>query len=238
LNPRKAHHSRRTLLPGVQRSSRLAFLYGLLLGLVLLAGTAAFILLGPKDSFLQMALSSQEVSTLNTELARLQAETATLQENMARTNELIKLDKEALAKLGLLITNLEAENAKLKEDLAFFEGFVPGSQEGAIALKRLQVNKDTVPGQYSYKALVIQGSQRPEILLNVQLLIKVLNKQGSSVIVLPGPGTPQDPRFTLQLSRFSRVSGIFSLPENSKLLSVEMRILEAGAIRAQSTIKL
>jgi hypothetical protein len=31
---------------------------------------------------------------------------------------------------------------------------------------------------------------------------------------------------------------MFSLPEGSRLQSVEMRILEAGAIRAQSTIKL
>ncbi|HEX4856542.1 MAG TPA: DUF6776 family protein [Limnobacter sp.] len=238
MNPKKSHHSRRTLLPGVQRSSRLAFLYGLMVGLAMLAASAAFLFLGPEDSFIHQRLSSQEVTLLNSQLADLKRQTAQLQEDTARTNELIKLDKEALAKLGLLINNLEAENARLKEDLAFFEGFVPGSLQGAISLKRLQVSKDTVPGQYSYKALVIQGSERPEISLNVQLLIKVLNKQGSSVIVLPNAETAKDPRFLIRLSRFSRVSGTFSLPESSKLLSVEMRILEAGTIRAQSTIKL
>lgn len=238
MNPKKNHHSRRTLLPGVQRSSRLAFFYGLTIGLLVLAGAVLFVVLGPKDSPIHQAFSSQEVDLLNTQLAQLQAQTTELQDNMARTNELIKLDKEALAKLGLLISNLETENAKLKEDLAFFEGFVPGSQQDAISLRRLQVNKDTVPGQYSYKALVIQGSQRPEVSLNVQLLIKVLNKQGSSVIVLPNADTSRDPRFNIKLTRFSRVGGTFLLPQDSRLVSVEMRILEAGIIRAQSAIKL
>jgi hypothetical protein len=238
LNPKKTHHSRRTLLPGVQRSSRLAFAYGLLLGLMLLSGSAAFALWGPKDNFIQKLFSTQEIAVLNEQLEDLQSRTVELQDEISRTNELVKLDKEALGKLSLLITNLESENARLKEDLAFFEGFIPGSLQGAISLKRLQVNKDTIPGQYRYKALVIQGSQRPEVTLNVQVLIKMLNKDGSSVIVLPNAESTDDPQFKIKLTRFSRVSGTFSLPEDSKLQSVEMRILDAGAIRAQSTIKL
>jgi len=238
LNPKKTHHSRRTLLPGVKRSSRFAFAYGLLLGLVILGACAAYALWGHKGNVIQGLFSTQEIEVLNAQLAELQTKTIEMQEDISRTNELVKLDKEARSKLNLLISNLESENAKLKEDLAFFEGFIPGSLQGAISLKRLQVNKDTVPGQYRYKALVIQGSQRPEITLNVQVLIKVLNKDGSSVIVLPNAASSEDPQFKITLTRFSRVSGMFSLPEDSKLQSVEMRILDAGAIRAQSTIKL
>ncbi len=195
-------------------------------------------MLGPVDNAIQKLFSTQEIVVLNDQLAQLQAKTIELEDELSRTNELVKLDKEARSKLNLLITNLESENAKLKEDLAFFEGFIPGSLQGAISLKRLQVTKDTVPDQYRYKALVIQGSQRPEVTLNVQVLIKVLNKGESSVIVLPNTESSPDPQFKIKLTRFSRVSGTFSLPEGSKLQSVEMRILEAGAIRAQSTIKL
>ncbi|MFP5482938.1 MAG: DUF6776 family protein, partial [Gammaproteobacteria bacterium] len=199
---------------------------------------AAYAMWGPADNAIQKLFSTQEIEVLNEQLAELQTKTTELQDEISRTNELVKLDKEARSKLTLLITNLESENAKLKEDLAFFEGFIPGSLQGAISLKRLQVNKDTVPDQYRYRALVIQGSQRPEVTLNVQVLIKVLNKGESSVIVLPNAESSEDPQFKIKLTRFSRVSGMFSLPEGSRLQSVEMRILEAGAIRAQSTIKL
>lgn len=237
MDPKKTHHSRRTLLPGVRRSSRLAFVYGLLLGLSVLIVCAAFAVWGPQGNFIQGLFSTQEIALLNEQVTELRAKTADLQDEVSRSNELIKLDKEARSTLNLLITNLESENAKLKEDLAFFEGFIPGSLQGGISLKRLQVTKDTVPDQYRYKALVIQGSQRPEISLDVQVLIKVLSKGQSSVIVLPSSGDMDDPQFKIKLTRFSRISGMFTLPEDGKLQSVEMRILEAGAIRAQSTIK-
>lgn len=238
MDPKKTHHSRRTLLPGVRRSSRLAFAYGLLLGLSILGACAAFAVWGPQGNAIQGLFSTQEITLLNEQVTELRARTAELQDEVSRGNELIKLDKEARSTLNLLIANLESENAKLKEDLAFFEGFIPGSLQGGISLKRLQVTRDTVPDQYRYKALVIQGSERPEVSLNVQVLIKVLSKGQSSVIVLPGAGDMDDPKFKINLTRFSRISGMFSLPEDSKLQSVEMRILEAGAIRAQSTIKL
>lgn len=238
MNPKKNHHSLRTLLPGVQRSSRLAFSYGLLLGLSVLAACGAFAVWGPQGNFIQGLFSTQEIAFLNEQVTELRAKTAELEEEVSRSKELIKLDKDARSTLNLLITNLESENARLKEDLAFFEGFIPGSLQGAISLKRLQVTKDTIPDQYRFKALVIQGSQRPEVSLSVQVLIKVLSNGQTSVIVLPGAGDMDDPQFKIKLTRFSRVSGMFSLPEDSTLQSVEMRILEAGAIRAQSTIKL
>lgn len=238
MNPKKTHHSRRTRLPGVQRSARFAFAYGLLLGLSVFGLCAAFAVWGPDDNFIQTQLKHQETTQTDDHLKQLESETTSLQEELARTEELIKLDKEALSKLNLLIDNLEQENAKLKEDLAFFEGFMPGSMQGAISLKRLQVIEDTVPDQYSYRALVMQGSQHPEVNLNVQVLIKVLNKEGSSVIVLPKTRSSDDPQFKIKLTRVSRVAGVFSVPEGSKLQSVEMRILQAGAIRAQSTVKL
>lgn len=237
MNSKKTHHSRRTLLPGVRRSSRLAFAYGLLLGLSVLVACAAFAVWGPQGNVIQGLFSTQEIALLNEQVSELRAKTADLEDEVSRSNELIKLDKEARSTLNLLITNLESENATLKEDLAFFEGFIPGSLQGGISLKRLQVTKDTFPGQYRYKALVIQGSERPEVNLDVQVLIKVLSEGQSSVIVLPGSGDLNDPQFKIKLTRFSRVSGMFSLPDNSKLQSVEMRILEAGAIRAQSAIK-
>lgn len=213
-------------------------MYGVLTGLSILAACAAFAVWGPQGKLIQGLFSTQEIAHLNEQIDELRADTAELQEEVSRSKELIKLDKEARGTLNLLIANLESENAKLKEDLAFFEGFIPGSLQGGISLKRLQVARDTIPVQYRYKALVIQGSERPEIGLDVQVLIKVLSKDGSSVIVLPRAEEKDDPKFKIKLTRFSRISGMFSLPEGSKLQSVEMRILEAGAIRAQSTIKL
>lgn len=237
MNWRKRRNVLKTLLPGVQRSSRIAFLFGLALGLLVMLGCAAFALMGPENNAVQRFMANQELGQLQAEIGVLRKETALLKEDLARAEELQKLDKEERSKLTLLINNLEAENGRLKEDLAFFEGFIPGSLEGTISLKRLQVLRDTIPNQYRYRALLIQGSQSPAVNLEVQLLIKVLNKDKPAVIVLPSTSDSNDPQFQIRLTRFSRVAGVFALPEGSKLQSVELRILDGGAIRASSTTK-
>jgi hypothetical protein len=193
---------------------------------------------GPYKHTIQTLFNTQEAVEINQQILELKTKNQYLEEEISQIKGLAKLDQEAKDKLTLLINNLEFENSRLKEDLAFFEGFIPSNSKGAISLMRLQVNKDTVPGQYHFKALVLQGSQRPSVDLNVQLLIKVLNKEKSNVIVLPDTGSSKDPQFKIKLIRFSRISGIFSIPTGSELQSLEMRILEGRTIRAQSTIKL
>ncbi|HEY1059987.1 MAG TPA: DUF6776 family protein [Limnobacter sp.] len=237
-NLRRRRNQLKTLLPGVQRSSRIAFAIGLGLGLMVSVAIALYASLGPQNNAMQRLFSTPEVSDLNTQLDTLRRENQDLKDTAARSAELQKLDEEEREKLNLLITNLEGENARLKEDLAFFEGFIPGSLEGAISLKRLQVTRDTVPNQYRYRALLIQGNDSQPVNLKVQLLIKTLNKDKPAVIVLPSNAGAKDPQFEIRLTRFSRVAGTFSLPEGAKLQSVELRILEGGTIRAQSSTKL
>ncbi|MCQ8894866.1 hypothetical protein NQT62_00240 [Limnobacter humi] len=237
-NLKRRRHQLKTLLPGVQRSSRIAFSIGLSIGLLVSIIIALYASLGPQNNPMQRLFSTTEVSDLNAQLSTLQRDNQELKEATARSVELQKLDEEEREKLNLLITNLESENARLKEDLAFFEGFIPGSLEGTISLKRLQVTRDTVPNQYRYRALLIQGNDSPPVNLKVQLLIKTLNKDKPAVIVLPATPNAKDPQFEIRLTRFSRVAGTFSLPDGAKLQSVELRILEGGTIRAQSNTKL
>lgn len=238
MNWRKRRNALKTLLPGVQRSSRLAFGFGLGLGLLLMLLAATFAIFGPENNAVQRFFSNQELSLLHSEIETLRKETLLLKDDLSRAEELQKLDREERSKLTLLINNLEAENGRLKEDLAFFEGFIPGSIEGIVSLKRLQVLRDTIPDQYRYRALLIQGSQSPPVNLEVQLLIKILNKDKADVIVLPSTDNANDPQYQIRLTRFSRVAGVFTLPSGSKLQSVELRILDNGVIRASSTTKL
>ncbi|GLR27205.1 DUF6776 family protein [Limnobacter litoralis] len=238
MTGRRLKNMTRTFLPEIKRAKWVSYLAGLASGLLILVLIGIYGLLGPETNPVRRLFSTSELSSLHERLQKVESEAGQLREETDRTRELAKLDKDANAKLTLLINNLEAENAKLKEDLAFFEGFIPGSMQGAISLKRLQVNKDTIPGQYRYKALVIQGSQRPAVNLGVQVLVKVLNKDKTDVIVHPDKSEAKDPQFKIKLVRFSRVSGMFAIPPGEKVISVEMRILEDGVIRAQSLLKL
>lgn len=214
------------------------FLLGVTLASITFVSIGLYGIHGPEDNGLRGLFNTREIKDLTEYLANLEEEAKTVKDELGRTQELVKLDRETRSKMTLLINNLESENARLKEDLAFFEGFVPGSLKGGIALKRLQVTKDAVPNQFRYKALLIQGSKNPTVTLNVQVLVTTEKNNKTDMMVLPTADTMMDPRFTVELNRFARVSGAFKIPEGSKVESVEIRLLESGTIRAQSTIKL
>lgn len=222
-----------TLLPGVRRTSRLAFGLGFLFGIVPCLLLGAYAIWGPHDNRVQqffLGMSTQ---------ARLDSNASAHdpKEDIVRLKELQKLDQEENSKLHTLVSNLESENAKLKEELSFFDGFIPGSENTAISLKRVQITPDTIPNQYRYRALLIQGDRKPSNALKVQLLIKTLNKDKAAIIVLPNAESSQEPQFNIQLTRFARVSGVFSIPSESQLQSVELRILDGKTIRASSVTK-
>ena len=50
---------------------------------------------GPEDNAIQKLFSTQEIEVLNDQLTELQTKTVELQDEISRTNELVKLDKEA-----------------------------------------------------------------------------------------------------------------------------------------------
>lgn len=219
-------------------SSRTALGVGFGLGLWVSIAIGLYGYFGAEDNLIRLSLRSQDHIELHTEVENLRAENREIKEELDRNRALGDLDKEAKSKLEVLINNLEAENGKLKQDLAFFETFVPSSDNNRVNLKRLQVTKDSLPNQFRYKALVIQGSDKPPVKLDVQIVVKLIQSGKPLVMVLPGPSNSNDPQFKIELKRFARLDGLFLIPANSKLLSMEVRLQEEGTIKASASIKL
>lgn len=214
------------------------FVMGLTIGLTLLLVLFFYGTQGPKENFIRDLFTVEEIDELSSYVNKIEEESVRLKEELERTRELTKIDEETRAGMTLLINNLESENAKLKEDLAFFEGFVPGSAQTGITLRRLQVIKDTVPKQYRYKALVLQGESKPTINLDVQVLITVSRNNELKTIVLPDESQTDNKMYKVELKRFARVNGTFKIPDGTKLEKVEVRLSASGSIRAQTALKL
>jgi hypothetical protein len=219
-------------------SNRTALGVGFGLGLWVSIAVGLYGYFGAEDNLIRLSLRSQDHIELHTEVENLRAENREIKEELNRNRAIADLDKVAKSKLEVLINNLEAENGKLKQDLAFFETFVPSSDNNLVNLKRLQVIKDSLPYQFRYKALVIQGSDKPPVKLDVQIVAKLLQSGKPLVMVLPGPSNSNDPQFKIELKRFARLDGMFVIPSNSKLMSLEIRLQEEGAIKASASIKL
>ena len=184
----------------------------------------------------QPVIAEESVEVMQEKIKHLETSNNELNEQLGRTNGLRKLDETTQDEMKRLVASLESENARLKEDLAFFEGFIPGDVTSGLNIRRAEFYKDSIPNAYKYRALIAKGTDTQEQDFYYQLVIKT--KQGNEAQTLIYPQTSDNSPFKVNIKRFARIEGSVSLPEGTKATSVEFRVLDKTNIRAQTVIKL
>lgn len=152
----------------------------------------------------------------------------------------LQIERTAQQQLTAQVRALEAENNRLKEENAVFERLSQGdAKESAIAISRLRIFPDGPEGRYRYQFLVAQnGEQRgKEFRGNLQIAV-TLSPEGGGMISIPRPNDPDPSRFLIVFKHFRRIDGAFTVPNGAKPRSVEVRLIQDGAIRASQTVTL
>ncbi len=182
---------------------------------------------------------------LKDEVVRLRAENSELREESTRLKDAataaqsrLEIEKSTQAELGTQIRSLELENAKLKDDAAFFENLSSSTPQAGVAIKRLEVRPDAVPGQFHYRILVTQGGgAEHEFTGDLQLLVTLQEGGKAAMMNLPDPSAASDPKaFQISFRFFKRLEGTFKAPAGAVVKQVEARILERGAVRSQQSV--
>lgn len=204
------------------------------------AGTAVWgwrVLVG--DPALERQMLAEQVQGLTAQLANEAAERKRLQAlvNSAASQTLV--DKTTSERLAAQLRSLEAENAQVKADLAYLESLLPAAGgQGPIAIRRFEVQPDAAPRQMRYKALLMQTA-RSERGFDGTLQLVVNTRQGGKPGVLtvpPSTGASKGEGLPVSFRRYQRVEGMFEVPAGAVVTSVQIRVLEAGAVRAQQTV--
>ena len=134
---------------------------------------------------------------------------------------------------------LEAENGKLKADLAYLESLLPAPEvtgDGPVAIRRFQVEAGDAPNQLHYRALLAQGGRAErEFSGSFQLVVATESAQGKAANwTWPEAGSADArDRTRLHFKRFLRVEGSVDVPPGVRVRSVQLRVLERGVVRAQ-----
>jgi hypothetical protein len=151
----------------------------------------------------------------------------------------INIERAAQKQLVMQVKALEAENIKLKEDLAFFESLLPtdtGPQ--GVSIRRLTVNPISA-NQLRYRILIMQGGKgNRDFVGNLQLLVMTGKSGSGAMIVFPDGKADNSENFKLAFRHYQRVEGIVTLPDGVSMKAVQARILEKGQIRAQQSANL
>lgn len=184
-------------------------------------------------------ISPAQVSDLQDRLADITAERDRFSGSVDAAESQLQIERTAQQQMTAQIKNLLAENARLKEDLAFFESLLPASTGAAgISIRRLAV-ESIAPNQLKYRLLVMQGGKgEREFVGNLQLAVSVISEGKNAMIVFPEATAGEGDRFKLAFQHYQRMEGTLSLPQGVTVQSVQARILEKGQLRAQQSAKL
>lgn len=175
--------------------------------------------------------TEQEMKRLIDTAEKQAAEIADVRQKLAASESQRKIDAVTYGDLSKQVKGLSAENASLKDDLAFFQSLLPAAaRDDAIALGRLKVDADTVPGEFKYRLLVVQGGQRPsDFQGHVQIIVSAQQGAEKIVLSLPPVADGKSKEFQLNFKSFQRVEGVFKIAPGAVVKSVQVRVYQNGA---------
>lgn len=186
--------------------------------------------------------SGREISSLRTRTDLLESELTVLRQASAAGESSVQIERSAKERLLRQVAQLERENASLKEDLAFFESIVPGgeSSEDGLKISRLRVESDAEEGRYRYRLLIAMesGGRSKEFRGLLQFHLKVQQAGKDVMMILPADGDSAGGKFRLEIKRFLRTEGYFSIPKGAVLKGVEARLIQDGQVRAKQSLTL
>lgn len=186
--------------------------------------------------------SAEELSSLRGKRDALESELVQLRGVASAAESNLKIEKSVQQQLAQQVKALEAENAGLKQDLAFFEGLVPegGVGEPGVRINRLRFDPEGAGGQYRYRMLLVfNGSKQVrEFRGDLQFVLKVQHEGKDVMITVPSEGDPNMQRYRVEIRHFQRVEGVVSVPAGAVVKSVEARLLQDGAVRMRQTLNL
>jgi multidrug efflux pump subunit AcrA (membrane-fusion protein) len=189
------------------------------------------------DSGLELAgfhrgQAEKELSELRDRVAELQDENAKLTNQIAVYERQGQIEQAANVEVDTQVKSLNDENARLKEDLLFFENLpLTGSREAELSIHRLKVEADSLPGEYHCRMLLVQSVQQRGKMFQGSMQLVVNGEQDGRKVVLqfPQENVAQDvASYQLSFKYYQRVDKVIKLPVEMTLENVEVRVFERG----------
>ncbi len=214
--------------------------YWRMLGLVVLLSSsfalAAWIYdAGRRFAGFDRSEAQQELSKLRESVGKMSDESASLHASVNASESKLQIERAAQAQLVRQVKALEDENARLKEDLAFFENLIPSEhRDNTLLINRFRVEPGALPGEFHYRLLLMQGGRRDKSFQgNLQLLVTLQQGGKDAIITLPKEGEAQ--AYNLNFKYFQRVEGTFRVSPGARVKMVQVRVFESGSTQVRAT---
>ncbi|MDH2919544.1 MAG: hypothetical protein PXX73_10175 [Sideroxydans sp.] len=174
--------------------------------------------------------SEQELTQLHEQVDTLTADNVQLSRKVAEYEQQLQIDHASGQETGKQLKNLGDENARLQEDLSFFQNLTASTgKEGELAMHRLKLERDSVAGEFHLKMLLVQSGQRAKQFVgNLQVVANFVQNGQKATIVFPSASTAASD-FKLNFKYYHRVDQVLHIPADAKLENMQVRVFEQNA---------
>jgi len=203
----------------------------LVLALVVLLLARATYDFGKKFAGFDQSEADREVQRLGEINAKIRQEIAGIRGELALSERQLHMERATHTDLIKQMKTLTAENAELKEDLAFFQTLMPsGGKDGGVAVNRFLVQNDVLPGEYRFRLLLTQTGQRnKDFQGTLQFVVNLQQQDKKVVLTLPAEGDQADKAFKVNFRFYQRVEGTFRIDADAVVKSMQVRVFENGS---------
>lgn len=191
--------------------------------------------LGRGTNVLGEGISAEQAHLLEKQAARVRAERDQAASALSTVENQVAMERSAHQQLAAQVQSLTAENARLEEDLAFFDSLLPaGPVSEGISIRRLKMEL-VPPNQLRYRLLIMRrGNNAQDFKGSLALSLAVMQAGKPVVLAFPSREEKSEP-FKLEFRRYQRIEGILTLPDGVQVKNVQARVLENGKLRAQQS---
>ena len=188
------------------------------------------------DSGLELAgfhrgKAEQELTRLRDQVAKLSLKNSELTDRIAQFERQIQIEQASNQETAKQLKNLADENDRLQEDLVFFQDLTAaGSKEGELGVHRLRLDRDTMPGEYNLRMLLVRGGQRAKQFNGSYQLVATVVENGQTSTHIFTQDASGNAQFQLNFRYYQRVEQHIQLPPEAQLENVQVRIFEKGVV--------
>ena len=176
--------------------------------------------------------AKDELKVLRAEVATLRQEREKAQTIANTSGSLLTAEKAAQEKMAAQLSQVQAINQQLRDDLGFFEKLLPSGGSDGVSIRGLQAELLSA-SQLKWQVLVIQPVKNaPDFngKLDVTLNGMVAGKPWTATL----PGGAQ----ILQFKQYRRIEGVLDLPPLAVVKTVTAKVVEGTTTRSAQTFRL
>lgn len=171
--------------------------------------------------------TQDELKQLSEQVAKLSEENVLLHDRLAQFEQQIRIEQASNQETLRQLKNLSEEKIQLQEDLAFFQNLTTArGKEGEIGIHRLRLERDTMPGEYRVRMLLVQTGQRAKEFTGSYQLVATVHEKGQANTRVFPQNESERSQFRLNFKYYHRLEQNIRLPPEVRLENVQVRIFE------------